>query len=522
MKLNKIAVAVAGVVAASSTYAVNPGVTPTFEVYMSGASAQDKAIKGLFTDLCKPGTLDIYLSTAPKASDFGKDYSSYYCEIDTTKLDSDNASGSIADGDTVIFHKQSKGGSGKGVAPVVNRDTEAHLTVSAANCTSLGNNSDGDEEWECGTASLTPAIPDAGVSDVNPLMFRGLNTPAGDAEVSQSDEDKLVIKSGSAVVFGIPVSKSLRNALQRAQGLTVYDETLANVPSLSTGQIRGLFNGDIKSWDHPLLTFSAGQLLTVNLGTAEEPTSEPYSSGKRLVHVCRRVPGSGTQAQFSAKFLRYPCQDASAEPAAMSGTDVVNGPVVVENPGSGDVSVCFNNAENTAETIVAADQLTDPDNTYWADNWYYNLYLNTGLQWAVGIHALEKGEITSGTAAAPTGWADGANFRFVKVDGVAPSLENVKNGSYYDWVENTFQWLKSSETGAPTGKKLELIETIAKKAADETRLDDLNSGFVHPWGTGAYLSLSTNGNVFTPTNNVNPFTHAASGKTNNCAVPVLD
>src|SRR5690606_32445684 len=71
-----------------------------------------------------------------------------------------------------------------------------------------------------------------------------------------------------------------------------------------------------------------------------------------------------------------------------------DGPVIHENQGSGDVDNCMN-------------------------------HLADAGKWAVGVSSLERGS---------------DKFRFVAVDGVAPTLANVAANKYWDWAGSTLQY----------------------------------------------------------------------------------
>ncbi|NOZ36893.1 MAG: hypothetical protein GXP11_02280, partial [Gammaproteobacteria bacterium] len=368
-----------------------------------------------------------------------------------------------------------------------------------------------DNFWRCditpdadgnpATGNLIQVVSDAGVSDVNPEMFVGVNTPAGNSSVNAADvANKMVVKAAAALVFGVPVTTSLRDALQEAQfpgnaTCTTYDATITDpllqpresevcMPSLSKRQVASLISGKIRNW-------SAFKVNGVSLTDPSVVSSLPAST---KVTYCRRVNGSGTQAQMNAKFLNYPCTAGALSPAASPGNPFT-GPVVRENSGSGDMSACLNDFNNGAN----------------------NSGQNAGLTtaWALGVQSTEKNAKL------------GDDFRFIKIDGIAPTLENAANGKYDDWVEQTFQWRIPAFNG-PAGDMLTILETIASQASEPgTIATVLNIKFKHTWGQAGYMAVSTN---FAPTANgvldvnapVIPYTHAPQGKLDNCVVPVVN
>jgi hypothetical protein len=284
------------------------------------------------------------------------------------------------------------------------------------------------------------------------------------------------ISTMNAVIFGVPVTKALYEALQVAQGKTVGLEDEDNMPSLSSSQINALITGSLKRWDNLVID---GVALTSYPGVTP-PTFDffPPANNNPLVHICRRVPGSGTQAQMNAVFANTPCAEGVAPTSRAPGSPIF-GPIVVENSGSGDVDTCLIGKQNANK-------------------------------WAIGVQSLEN---------------EKAEYNFVKVDGVAPTLKNVAENKYRDWVETSIQWRKES-IGGPSGDVLDILKKIASDASTPDSLDALNVTLVHGFGIGAYLALNTNGHVPTyPHDDANPVTtatHAPLGVPNSCQPPVVN
>lgn len=451
--------------------AIAPNVTPDEIIYISGASAQDKALKALVTNLCVPGTLDTYLDIA-NPSKKGKAYTSYYCTIDASQVSGMSAN------KNVLINKRSAGGSGKGVQVVADAVAIEAMNINNGNCSD-----NGDSTWDCdisgGTADgdLFLKVSDAGISDVEPAMFVGPNVPAGDVAVTPAQVAKMDITSMNAVIFGVPLTNNLYEALQVAQGLTPGATDEANMPSLTTSQVNGLITGNIKKWDQ----LSVGGVPLTSVAGVTPPTDDLFGTNNvgPLVHVCRRTPGSGTQAQMNAKFANDPCASGVQSTALAADSNPFFGPIVQENSGSGDVTVCM------------ADKLA-------------------ANKWAVGVQSLEKVE---------------ASFKFPKIDGYAPTLKNVAENKYMDWVETTMQW-RNAANGGPAGDVLAILQTIASDASTPGTIANLNASFAHGFGTGAYLALNTNGHTPTiPHSDANPVTtatHAPLGVPNTCNKPTVN
>lgn len=480
--------------------ALAPDTPPDIEIYASGATAQDTNVEKLFSELCKPGTLDVYYDNLNSAKP-GAAHRALFCTLDGTKVTGlDNSS------PKVLFHKRSAGGSGMGVNNVIANQPISAMVVNSTNCTRDAAETklvEGQPIYRCGAAEGTPSIisvaSDVGVSDVNPGLFRGLNTPSGQKDVVIADvARKLDVQSGGALVFGTPVTKSLRDALQRAQidqgrldaGCEGSEEADC-MPSLSRYQIASLFTGNVGKWSNFVVV---GQDGTSSRKLTDYAKAGEIADDK--VYLCRRVRGSGTQTQFNAKFLNYPC----AGSAGAAPTEVVNklaGPITILNSGSGDVNLClddFNNGTNNGKTNTASIKA-----------------------WAIGVQSTENNAKLD------------FGYRFIKIDGVAPTLQEAAAGRYMDFAEVTWQWLKAGQKGAPTGDKLKIIQKVARDAGKPSILGGIDAAFKHSFGNGGYLALTSSGNaapangILDLNNPVSAYTHAP-GKVvlDNCRVPLVD
>jgi hypothetical protein len=490
-------------------------------IYLSGASAAINFIDNLITSSTVPAVDKICDTSKPvwkyKDSVTGSDQNAYLCERSTTNpsLPTNKPN--------VLVMKRSAGGSAFGVSPIIaeaNGDsasaTIAFLKISTA-CTSTVSPVAGTTlgqitcPYDLADASkVTMHIADFGISDVDPGQFIGNNAPAGYSDVTADDVAKLTVKSASALTFGVPVTKNLYFALQAAQiangtipasaGCAVGSEAEACMPSLSSAQVASIHSGNWADWNQLKVFGSTGLFDWV---AANAPAYKPDVS---YLHTCRRENGSGTQAQSNIKFLGDPCTVASSATAPASdalaqGFSEGDGfPMIHENNTSGSVGNCL-------------DELDDGSN---AANGFNNIW---GKRWAVGIQSLEKKTSAS------------SKFRFVKVDGVAPTLANVASGKYRDWAENTFQYWTDHQFSANATENTalkKLTDALIKSAGAPEVMAALNTGYTHTFGAaGAYLAVPTN---FTPEANgaflasrpVNQYSHATStADTNNCRVPTV-
>lgn len=468
MKLKSLSAAlVAAGVLMNSAFALSPTDTINLHLYIAGASAQDKALQTMATKLCDTGgsnSLDVYTDAGVSKPE-GSSYSAIACTMTAAKVP--GLSGNL----NVMIHKRSAGGSAWGVGPVASGDSIAQMAITTANCGSapVGNttiNGVSTRVWNCGNTNTVSAPADAGISDVEPAMFAkasnlipvgaAYGTVSGDPgtfPVPDSELEGLTVIGMSSVTFGVPVTKALRDALQLAQGKTVGSDALADMPSLSKEQIASLFTGSVGSWNNfKMLDTATSTWVGLNQLTGV------VAPATARVNICRRVPGSGTQAQFNALFLNDGCTDGALtvradntpNSAITGGTGVAlqplgSGVVVHENNGSGDLDSCLNNLQDA------------------------NI-------WGIGLQSLEKGS---------------DKYRFIAIDGVAPTLQNVATNKYWDWAANSIQW----RTADISGDKLTILSKIATEISNPTDLAALNASF-NPRITGAgvgLLALNTNG-----------------------------
>lgn len=487
MNLKKISVAVAAAlagVASSGAFALSAAQynsTPgdTLDVFVSGASAQDGALERLFRNTCDAGTLDIFRA--------GSNQRVLFCRISNAGVP-----GFPVAGQKVAIHKTSAGGSGNGVQPVANQTPLSFIDMNAIKSgaiTCTGTSSVAAEtvagttfagytdHTNCGSTNGTRnAVPDAGISDVEPALVG-----ASAAEIS-----RLNVQSQNAVVFGVPVTEALRNALQQAQGLTVGSENEANMPSLSKAQLASIYNGGITDWS---------QLVTGN-GT-DLPSAASVPPSDTQVYLCRRVSTSGTQASFETYMLGQRC--ISGVVGMQSGNDggVVGAGTVNEGSGTGNVISCLNTHDGAN-------------------------------RWAVGLFSTENVETN-----AVAGVNDGNVWRFIKINGAAPSLLNTANGKYDFFMEQSIQWRNAASGNALSGLKLTLMQDVAANAGSPSIIRALNNGFHHTWGDGGVMALITNGHMPTmpapgtpvaaadvAANPVLTSTKSPQGAPNNCQTPV--
>ncbi|MEL7447962.1 MAG: hypothetical protein AAFN78_02065 [Pseudomonadota bacterium] len=454
---------------AATAHALPPTATPDYEIWISGASASDGFIGELLTELCVDGTLDTYFDDS---SNPGRAQRAFFCTIDETQI---TGGLDVAQPD-VLIHKRSAGGSALGVRPVCDKLTGGAGNEDPIDFLQIDTDcvfDNGTGAYLCPPDQLVQVHPDAGVSDVGPGEFTdGLQSSNCD-----------VTNSSFGLVFGILANLRLRDALQSAQGLNVGSDAAADVPSLSTSQIRSILVGNVPTWDR--LTFNGQGLNTYAQGLVSN-----------TVNVCRRVPTSGTQTQSQLVLLGSGCIAGALGPAGAPGNPFT-GPVVVENSGSGDVELCMQAVEDGGTV----------------DNVGGSTTFQPGM--AIGVQSTEK----NGDEA--------FDYRHIRIDGVLPTINNAAKGLYQDWVVSTVQWKFPFVDDGNRDDIVAILDQIVRDAANPAAVASANTNadFVHDWGQGGALALAENGcstdTTFDIGNPCTPYTRSPGGTPNNCTGPYL-
>lgn len=468
MKLRLIAVAAAALAGLSTAHAIPVDQLAGAEkIYIAGASALRLSIGAHVASICN-NDLDVYFSKAGAApAKDGDDHRAYACTLK-------DALNGFAAGTKVVVYKRDLGGSGQGVAPIAVQGTsdarrlQAHLKiVNDATCVRTANASPVTDfqlpSYVCSTTESV--VSHAGISDVEPnLLMQTVNLGSGSAV----DISALTSKPFVQALFGVIVNKSAYAALQKAQGLQQVDSPLlGGVPDASQ---KALFEANIPSVPS---TFARSAFTSGATGLASsargwnlliDTVTDPKVVGK-TVNVCRRAAGSGTQAASNAFFANNPCGQgfgATSNVATATGTIGVktNSIAVVENSSSGAVETCVG---STVENAVHA---TD------------------GKAYGIAVIGRENNPFANGGDKA---------YRYVKLDGNAPSRANALTGAYPFVYESTIQW--NSNTVAP-GSTVEAflngIATAAKPASLLLVDADTQEGVMSPPSSyGTRVSLSS-------------------------------
>lgn len=458
-----------------SAFALTPDDVPEIELFLSGSTAQDGALENLMRlksgvagspNICREGTLDVYHGKIN-----GTRKHVFYC------LTSGKIPG-VPAGTRLAVHKSS-GGSGEGVSHVAESKLVTFIDLSdlpdtrscrkPARVLHTRDLAAYSVRRDCGGTGKK-AVPLAGISDIEPqLIAEGV---AG-----------LATRSQAQLVWGLPVTKNLRNALQAIQGLVPSSvphdhpsrERQDTMPTLSHAQIASIFAGTLTRWDE--LYDRAGIPISVSPDLEETPPGSPDLSGTSPgayrpdpetgndVYICRRIASSGTQAAYEIHYLRHRCV-----PGAPGFRDPDDGSSIV---GGGNPNELVRKA-NPAGTVFAGVGTSDVRACLDAHEQHN--------RWAIGMFSTEN-----------VGNNASREFRHIKVDGYAPTLDNAYDGRWNHVSEPSLQWRQDFDTPIHSIAEGRVLVFLSQNLSRPRVVRSLNSAFEHSWGRGGYLALPGDG-----------------------------
>ena len=438
MKLNKLSalcalacVALSGQAFAAMTAAelavVNDANANNRVVYISGASAVQKGFTGIVASLFT-GTTTRFANTTASS----KDYEAVAGKLATS-------AGTWAAGSNVIVIYRTKGGSVMGVNPVARNEVIESLNVTAAACGATGSGTAA-TPYVCGTNTRAP---DAGVSDVAPALFHGAYNTEGEVAAAALDAAELADLTSTPIyglAFGVAVTKNV--------GLV----------NLNKAAVSAIMTGNVGTWDQVDSSLPADDIL-----------------------ICRRVPGSGTQAVFNMYFGNYPCDTGAAnnapadryasaiwDDAAHNYTTVTpqGGLVVIENSTSGDVRNCLDKA-------VAGGVHTTKDR----DGVAVSVNFGAGGHKAIGVLSMDSLSTSKTTGNWQFRSLDGAGTYTWDNTAVAPVASGTgkfpTKASYVNGTWDEQGWISFNVPSRTVGNKKALLDDFLVKAQDPAILNSI-------------------------------------------------
>lgn len=426
---------------AGTAHAISPGNASvlTNQVYMSGATAQNGGIVNVVRLNCQDGTLDAYHAGNRVA---------YTCLVRAGSNLSTRSN--TPAGTPVSIHKESMGGSSNGINPLLNGTTMSFVdlgpvasgttsspcTLDTVSSIATSGSFAAMNVWACPSTQTANVVPQIGFSDVDPPVF-GLGTtgPAG----------TLNLLSPNQLTFGVAVTKALRDSLQAVQGLIVGSDAAAQTPSLNPAQIHNLFRqGKAQT--------NTGSILGLTGGDAT-----------KRIYAVRRGSTSGTQKTAEIRFFNLnvvaPAFTVNAFAAPTAGFNSV----VASDAGCGNATA---NPSSTSMVFAGTsnEEVVNCMNRHQAGNRFAVASLTMEFN-AFANPASPSGSITT---AFPTG------FRYVKINGALPTVENMVKGTYDYFSEQVITSLLGAGVASVPGN---VLDTMVAELGNPGNVVAINSTF---------------------------------------------
>jgi len=207
------------------------------------------------------------------------------------------------------------------------------------------------------------------------------------------------------------------------------------------------------------------------------PASVDANVNSKRINVCRRTPGSGTQAASNLYFANNPCGGSTNQFTPLAGSTsaalAVTGAITtLQNSSTGAVQACLKNVDNLVDAA--------------------------GDGYAFGVIGRENNPLP-----VINGVTQDLGYRFVKLSGATPTRAGLIAGDYDFAVEASMQWAKAGAANAPSADVLALLTNMRGqmgRAAILQGLDaDLQQGLaaLPSTFTGAWADLDATTKSFT-------------------------
>ena len=396
-------------------------------LFISGSSALQNTIAQIANGLFSAGTMSVFMDSSATSvysnnatSASGSNYRAYAGIF---------SAGAVLWGKYGVLYVTSSGGSITGVVPVAQATNMARLDLSNANCTlqTAADALTGAPLYSCVSTIAVP--PDAGISDVEPAMFTGINVPAGSPSATP------------AIIAALVTQSTL------AQPMSIIVTPNTGITTLTKAQVTALMGSLSTDWSFVDGTYAAGPVV-----------------------VCKRVAGSGEQVAINAFFFGFPCT-AVQSPATYAAT-VAGGYTVIENTSSGALGSCMTAVQAGTATGYTIDITSGLISTAAANATH--IALPAGGR-AIGLMSVVRPAATvknvgingySATVAKPE------LYNFISINGVAPTIINASIGAYDIVVNNTWNKRVGTVNGiAPLAiDQLAFFNAMVAKSGDKTIL----------------------------------------------------
>jgi hypothetical protein len=284
-----------------------------------------------------------------------------------------------------------------------------------------------------------------------------------------------------------------------------------SLPNLNRNFVASILAGKIGSWEQvKIVDKTAGDTaksLTDPALLTDAGVAAPFQNadGKTPVGVGRRNNGAAIGAVAYAKFLNYPGTANANKPAdnTPDGDEDIAAPIV-KSPGGVNATLNllkdWNNGAN-------ASGLNPPLNP--AD-------VNSSPKiWGIAVNSGDKDPGTN-------------PWRYVKIDGYAPTIENVAAGVYPHWAEGVVLYRTDKPGDSQWADKKALLKAFADDLGSPNVAKAVNSTLA--FGVSGIFATTKDPRGFTTQipfsadNPVVPLTHfcTATNSTQTSIVPVAD
>ncbi len=544
-KLNTLAVTVALLIGSQSANALTPWANsaPNIIVRVSGSVAVNNVYTQIVTNtLAAPNTVDTFNDVDPVTGSVGSRWTAHYF--------TGNANlGSGLAGQKILLVRRTAGGAGYGVIPLLGGVALEHLNIVGKPATVWVAN--GANSWKQ-TISRTNArtylskvISDGGFIAVDPdiLLKPGTENypdqqnelisgvpepvwPLNYTKVPTTGAAAFTVVPTGGLVYGVAVTLDLYKVLQAAQiragslpGSTVigsYAE--ANMPNLNRTVLASLLAGKIGAWDQIKIVDKTDNNAVKTLLDSDilrdAGVSAPYkesTTGSDLTPVALGLRNSGAATSVIAYsvFLNYPGTKNAFGPARKTADNTVE--------------------EDASRPIVKLPIIISDTGTLLKD-WqngtnilgFNNVVDGAGYakRWGIALNTADKNNAvtTAGTGGDP--------WRYIRIDGYAPTLENVAAGVYSYWAEGAVLYRNTRASDPQWSLKVRLMRTLAdglgSPVAAGASITTQAWGKTGPFSTTADRRGFTAGIPFNSSSPVAPFSHKNGGAVHTEIVPVAD
>ena len=460
-------------------------------LFVSGSTAIDNTIIQRFintTDGLCGGSIDVYSDT-----NTGVKFVAVAC------LSGSRATAfGISLNTPIAVIKEDNADSVNGIAPVNANTAIPFPTVTSVNATNCGAAS----PHICGGGvTATNRAPNFGYSDVEAKLF-GASTA------------NLNVNASVDQVFGIGASLGFYHALQNLQGLTA-DDNIVHVPSLHRPQLYSMLQGVLPP---SILVNTAGttdaSVTTELFGTntnansfCGHATTPCATADANNLYLCLRGQSSGTMQISQVYFSRAGCSGSAGFFAAPTHPSCAA-------DGCGWVTATFQ-SDPSFVGASTGDVLT-----------CLQAHDAAG-QFAIGIVGTDNFWGANQPIAARRDW------RFIRLDGVMPSIENAAADKYEYWARSVSYAPKAGRPNSAAGVAGGLASVaaqigsvgtvVAVNTAFQNTAPAFDAGFLAISGVGSNTPNPSNVSQATfRTNPVNSQSKGTASSTNNCQVPNLD